>query len=753
MMERREQSPELLRQGGTGRGVPGAHKPRSNEVSAISGAALSRRGFVQGATAGAAGLVACELLGSAPSAKAQAGETPSATYVPGTYTAVAQGNGGPVSVSVEVDEHAVLAVEAQGDGETEGIGTLALEQIPAAIVAAQSPDVEAVSGATVTSDAIMRAVGAALREASGNADAAMPPADGRYVTRALGMLSYVRVCTTFKDGAIAEVKVLSSDETRHLSDAAESTLPGRIVEAQSLLVDTVTGATVTSNAILSAVRQAIELAGGDPIAFEIPVEVPEPTPSEVVDTPDVAIVGAGLAGLTAGYNLARAGKVVNVYEKLPYYGASFLCSGGTVLCADTIVHKSYAAVYGEEALFDYVRSIDNLIDYKLSTLSEESPFYNPEMPLMRTMLVKSGEMVDKLITQEGFGFCPYGKYSKVHIYFGPSPWANYKQNNEPADIVQRYVETIRAAGGTVYLSTAATSLRCDDEGRVCGLVAVGEDGVTHTVDAKAVLLATGGWMNNRELVEEYLPEYKDYYVNALISNTGDGLFMAKEVGGDWVGMDAGITSTNKAYHSKNNTIFFSTDIPIVLVNAHGERFVDESSSYKKYLRQCKDPQHGGAFYYIFDEVGWELAHDSDTYDLSYYWLIEHKDIVEYENAEDLAQKLEMPELLDTLAKSNAVALGEGEDEFGRKNLPYLQTDRKMYAMRIEPGAYITLGGLRIDNLAHVQRADLSAIPGLYAAGLVTGSVEALDGGDYGNGNTQALAYGLQAAETILADME
>lgn len=138
----------------------------------------------------------------------------------------------------------------------------------------------------------------------------------------------------------------------------------------------------------------------------------------------------------------------------------------------------------------------------------------------------------------------------------------------------------------------------------------------------------------------------------------------------------------------------------MLVNAHGERFVDESSSYKKYLRQCKDPKHGGAFYYIFDEVGWELAHDSGTYDLSYYWLIEHKDIVEYENAEDLSRNSAV--LLSGRSGSNAVASGE-EDEFGRKNLPYLQTDRKMYAMRIEPGAYITLGGLHIDPEARVLR--------------------------------------------------
>lgn len=715
---------------------------------------LSRRGFVQGAAVGTAGIAVAASGCIWGSAQANAEPAAAPAYAPGTYTATTRGNGGPVTVTVEVDDRAILAVVAAGEDETVGIGTLALESLPDAIVGANGVEVEGISGATVTSDAVKRAVADALRQASGEDSRAMVVADGRYVTRALGMLSYVRVSTTFKDGAIAEVKVLSSDETRLLSDAAENALPGRIVEAQSLLVDTVTGATVTSNAILSAVRQAIEMAGGDPMAFEVPAPEVKPVPAEVDDAPDVAIVGAGLAGLTAGYNLAKAGKVVYVYERLPYFGASFLCSGGTVFTADTIVHKAYAACHGgPESISEPVRSIENAIAYKQSTVSEESrsPLANPDIPLMRTMLVKSGQMVDKLITQEGFGFCPYGKYSKVHIYFGPSPWANYKQFNEPADIVTRYVEVIRAAGGDVFLSTRAEHLATDGD-RVVGLEAVGEDGVTHHVSADAVLLATGGWMNNPELVDEFLPEYKDYYVNALITNTGDGLYMAKEAGGEWVGMDLGITSTNKAYHSKNNTIFFSTDIPIVLVNAHGERFVDESSSYKKYLRQCKDPKHGGAFYYIFDEVGWELAHDSDTYDLSYYWLIEHKDIVEYENAEDLAEKLGMPQLLETLEKSNAVASGEGEDEFGRKNLPYLQTDRKMYAMRIEPGAYITLGGLHIDPEARVLREDGSSIAGLYAAGLVTGSVEALDGGDYGNGNTQALAYGLQAAETILAEI-
>ena len=117
-------------------------------------------------------------------------EAATGSYTPGTYTASTRGNGGPVTVAVEVDDHAILSVAVEGEGETAGIGTLALEALPDAIVAANGIEVEGVSGATVTSDAVKRAVADALRQARGEGPQSAAVADGRYVTRALGMLSY-----------------------------------------------------------------------------------------------------------------------------------------------------------------------------------------------------------------------------------------------------------------------------------------------------------------------------------------------------------------------------------------------------------------------------------------------------------------------------------------------------------------------------------------------------------------------------------
>ena len=237
-----------------------------------------------------------------------------------------------------------------------------------------------------------------------------------------------------------------------------------------------------------------------------------------------------------------------------------------------------------------------------------------------------------------------------------------------------------------------------------------------------------------------------------MSNTGDGLFLAKEAGGAWICMDQGITATNKSYTSKSNTIFFYKDVPLILVDANGERLVNEVSSYKKYLRKFKEPQYGGRFYYVFDEMGFALAHDSDKYDLSYQYLIDKGDIVEYDSVEDMMEKLDLPNLKTTIEHVNKIAKGEEEDEFGNKSLPYLETRGKMYAMRIEPGAYITHGGIKIDPETRVLREDDSVVKGLYSAGMTTGSMEIRDGGDYGNGNCQALAFSLQAAETIIKDI-
>ena len=220
---------------------------------------ISRRDFMKGAAAGAAAAAAAGLLGgcqqsggsttSAPET-AKAPETTKAKEteapgVSGTGTGKARGNGGEVTVTVTVENGKIVDVEAVGDKETEGIGSRALEQLPAKMIELNTVEVDTVTGATISSTAVLTAAAAAYAEATGEKKEAKVK-DGRYVSTVMGMMGYVYMATTFQDGKIAEVKFLSSNETEHLSWPAIEQLPPKIVENQSINVDTIAGCTVCS---------------------------------------------------------------------------------------------------------------------------------------------------------------------------------------------------------------------------------------------------------------------------------------------------------------------------------------------------------------------------------------------------------------------------------------------------------------------------------------------------------------------------
>lgn len=235
-------------------------------------------------------LAAATVLGSEPLYKAidNIGKIP-ASYKAGTYTGAAQGFGGNVIAYVTVSDKEITAVELSGEWETPGIGSLALEKLPAVIIDKQSSQVDAVASATITSDAVMAAVADALAQASGEkeilvlesavaeetqaeteeeseaaeteteAESEELPA-GTYRAKAKGMMGDVEVEVVMDGEAIKSVMVVSHNETPGLSDPAVEQIPAAIVEAQSTEVDAVSGATVTSEAIMAAVAECLEQA-------------------------------------------------------------------------------------------------------------------------------------------------------------------------------------------------------------------------------------------------------------------------------------------------------------------------------------------------------------------------------------------------------------------------------------------------------------------------------------------------------------
>ena len=273
-------------------GISGATVTSTAIKTAIT-EALTSAGFDPANFGAGAAAPAAEPAAAAEPAPA---EEPAAADIPeGASTAKAQANGidGPVVVEVTADADKIYAVNILEQNETPGIGSVAVEKLPAAIVEANSVDIDGITGATVTSTAIKTAVTEALEAIRSGASAEEPAAEPAPAEEAApvekethtgsaalqstvdGKNGPIVVGVVVEDGVITTVDVLQHSETQGVGSVAVDWMPGRIIEANSADVDGVTGATITSDAIKEAVRRALELAanGETAAALAEPVTV------------------------------------------------------------------------------------------------------------------------------------------------------------------------------------------------------------------------------------------------------------------------------------------------------------------------------------------------------------------------------------------------------------------------------------------------------------------------------------------------
>ena len=267
-------------------------------------------------------LLATSVLLAAVSAGAYA-------YTPGTYTAAIAGQNGPVKVEVTTSADKILSVKIIDQKETEGIGSKAVAALPSEIVKAQSADVQGIAGASVSSAAIKKAVQECLNQAQGKKAAPLALKNGTFEGKAYGNNGWLTVEVNIKDNKITDIKTPGQRETKCLGDTAIREIGKDVLQYQTLNVDNIAGATVTSTALKTAIAQAIEKAGGDIAAFQKPVpEKIKKVAGITKGSADLIIVGAGGAGLSAAVTAKDLGvKNVLVLEKMPVIG------GNTLRCA------------------------------------------------------------------------------------------------------------------------------------------------------------------------------------------------------------------------------------------------------------------------------------------------------------------------------------------------------------------------------------------------------------------------------------
>ncbi|MFR5602206.1 MAG: FAD-dependent oxidoreductase [Lachnospiraceae bacterium] len=499
---------------------------------------------------------------------------PAVSYTAGTYTGTAQGFGGEVTAEVTVSDKAIETVVLTGANETPGIGSNAIEQLPAAIVENQTAEVDAVAGATVTSNAVKEAVKNALAQASGEGaatettEAASQPAaadgkfiPGTYTAKATGM-GEMEVEVVVTEDTIESVTILSHNETPGISDLAISDIPANIVAAQGLGIDTVSGATISSNAILAAVTDCLTQAGADIEALkQVSLGAAEQAEDQEL-TADVIVIGAGGAGMAAAVTANEAGASVIVIEKMPKVGGNTTLAGGALNAVDD----------GSETALANEDSVQKHYDQTMAGGDNQG---DPE--LVRTLVENAWDGVEWL---KGLGmeFLPGtftvtgGMWPRAHKPVEPVGTGFFKTYNE-------YIE--KHDNIEVMLNTKAVEIQKDADGRVTTVIAEGETGNKITLHANnGVVVATGGFAKNVELREKYNKLWPTLGESIKSTNhegaTGDAIPMLEALGAEFVQMEniqllplgdpeTGSLSGN-IEHDVERRIF---------INKEGNRFVNE----------------------------------------------------------------------------------------------------------------------------------------------------------------------------------
>ncbi len=505
---------------------------------------------------------------------------------------------------------------------------------------------------------------------------------GTFEGTSQGFHGPVTVSVTLADGTITDVKVTAHAESEGVSDWSISETPKRILEHQTWNVDTLTGATFSSSAVKYAAKAAIEASG----ASGLDAEVHETAPADETLDVDVVIVGAGIAGMTAAIEAKAAGADVLVLEKLDRVGGSSVTSGGIVYGTGTQMNKDVDG-YDPEDMVKYYLARGN---------------GNIDEDLVRFWAQHSGESVDWLIDEMGVQFATLGAS-------GTSPAQRaHTTANGGAGIILPIYDKFEKAGIALRRHTAVTELIYKD-GVVKGVVADCNGG-TLTVNAKAVIVACGGFDASEEAKKEYAPDAYGVACMSSCGNTGDYIAWGEAVGAGMTfkGGVMGMHSTNPAY-TLTGGINLLSFIPTLGVTDEGVRFQNESNDYPIFFTKMVETGRD-TFYWIFDSN----SGLNELCDLA----VKQRFGFKADTIEALAEAAGMPAdaFKATVARYNELgAKGEDED-FGRAGIAPLAETGPYYAIKVCKATVAGFGGFVINTDAQVLSAEGEPIPGLYAAG-------------------------------------
>lgn len=570
---------------------------------------------------------------------------------------------------------------------------------------------------------------------------------GTYTVEAKGHNSELAMNVTFSEERIEKIEADQSNESEGLSDQVFIRLPQQIIDGQTLNVDVISGASASSQGLIDGVAEAVEMAGA---SSEVLKARPKPTikwSKEVVEEEaDVVIVGSGAAGISAALRADQMGLKTIVVEKLSFVGGAISISGGNQVVMGSKLQA--AAGVSDDTAECMVEDF----------LANGSGLNVPE--LLTTLAENVGETTDWVHEYMGV---EYDMKNGLHTL------AEYRKNRELAyeDGGHGFAASARKAlersNVTIYLQTKAESLLTDGNGKVTGLTAVEDTGKRHNIHAQAVILTTGGYGNNPNLLSQELNNILFYGTK---SSTGDGILMTTtpELNAATRLMEYGKIYPNGVEVSQGyakSTIGGNIEVLKrngLLVNTSGKRVINERASNKEILKVLlqQDPQ---MLFLLMDAKHFEIFTEAveeggiTREDLA-RWIeneAETPQIFQAATLEELAEKANMSResLVDTVARYNGWVEKQKDEDFDRQ-LEFLQEkvgEGPYYMIEQKPRFATTMGGLVANSDLQVMNRNDQAIEGLYAAGEVVGGVMGSDSPSGAN-NAWALTSGKLAAETV-----
>ena len=494
----------------------------------------------------------------------------------------------------------------------------------------------------------------------------------------------IKVELSTEDGKITGINVVSNHETSVVFDRALPLLTERIIEAQSPVVDSVSGATFTSFGVKKAVAEAMKEAGMkvEDISFDTQGPAVEKKDLEEVKT-QLVVVGGGPAGLSAAIEAKENGvEDVIVIEKLD------------ILSGNGKFDMNFYDLINSEA--QKANGIEDSAEALVADLKADGAWDTDE----RLMAQAEGEMeLDQWLRGMGinlnYNYGGRGHMAEADAYAGEH-------------IQAKMEEKVNELGIDVRTGTKGLDLIIED-GKATGVKVECKEGY-YDIKADAVIMATGGFSNNKELLAEYAPGTERLETSNQMGTTGDFIpvFIENDIKlekMDNIRIFPNIISGRRDLTGGGSTIY---------VNKNGERFIDETKGGLTLGNAVLD-QEGGAFY----------IYDQDLYEKSYR-LQKHNNLgyhVQADTLEELAEKLGInaENLVKTIETTNKAVDGKIADPFREKALGDKIDKGPYYGVKFEAGVHMTKGGVAANEKAEVLNNDDQVIEGLYAAGEVANS--------------------------------